>query len=66
MSDYDDGFEYGYEHPHKISGWTKSVDWNKGFRDGKKKYFEEQRELKEIAERFCLRNKSVQELITIR
>jgi len=36
--EYEEGRAYGYQHPHKTAGWTKSVAWNQGFLAGKAEY----------------------------
>lgn len=49
MSDFDKGKEYGYNHPNKLAGWSKSPKWNAGLKAGQRE--RHQIEQKKVAKR---------------
>ena len=43
MREYEEGKTYGYSHPNKVHGWSKSAAWNNGLRAGQAVYRAEQK-----------------------
>ena len=41
MREFEQGRSYGYRHPAKVHGWTKSAAWNNGLRAGQAEYWKE-------------------------
>ena len=41
VREFEQGTAYGYRHPAKVHGWSKSVAWNKGLAVGQKRRREE-------------------------
>ena len=44
MREYEAGKAYGYSHPGKVHGWTKSAAWNHGLKAGQAEYNRQARE----------------------
>jgi len=49
MHDYEKGKAYGYSHPGKVHGWSKSAAWNHGLKAGQAEYNKEARKEAEKA-----------------
>jgi len=62
--DYDEGKAYGYNHPHKVAGWFKSVAWNHGLRAGQAEYFVEQKKRQEAWDVYWEYERRKQEALT--
>ena len=43
MREYEEGKAYGYSHPAKVMGWSKSATWNHGLRAGQAEYWRDAR-----------------------
>ena len=41
VREFEQGMAYGYRHPGKVHGWSKSVAWNRGLAGGQKRRREE-------------------------
>ena len=41
VREFEQGTAYGYRHPGKVHGWSKSVAWNRGLAVGQKRRREE-------------------------